>query len=69
MLMKIEYEKPIDTVEDLLKSEFKLYVPGDTPLKGFLEGNPSKKIRELYNKDKIEYYIYGTRAPEWVTKG
>ena len=69
LLMNIEYEKPIDTVDDLLESEFNLLVPSDTPLKGFLEADPTQKIRQLYKKHKIKYYIYGRWAPGWVKEG
>ena len=69
MLMKIEYEKPIDTVEDLLDSEYNLYVPSDTPIKGFLEADLTQKIRELYKKHKIVYFIWGNETPKWITEG
>ena len=69
MFMKIEYEKPIDTVDDLLESEIKLYVAGDTPLKDFMEAKPTQKIRDLYTKKRIEYFNFGKKAPEWIHEG
>ena len=66
MLMIIEYEKPIDTVEDMLQSEMNLYIPSDTPLKPFMEADPRKEVKELYARKKIRPFTYGTGAPEWL---
>ena len=60
MYMKIDYEKPIDTVDDLLESEMKLLVARDSPLKDFMKANPKQNIKNLYKKHKIEYYNYGS---------
>ena len=69
MLMKIEYDKPIDTLDDMLKSEKKLLVAADTPYKAYMEGNPLPKVRELYKKEQIVYYNWGTGTLEWIDKG
>ena len=69
MMMKIEYDKPIDTLDDMLKSEKKLLVSADTPLKAYMEGNPLQKVRELYEKEQIVYYNWGTGTQEWIDKG
>ena len=64
-----EYGHTIDTVEDLLESEQKLLVAGDTFIKNYLESDPRSDIMRLYMKGKIAYYTMGNEVRDWVTRG
>ena len=67
MMMKIDYEKTIDTLDDLLQSDMKLLVAGDTPIRMFVEADPKQQFIELKDKDRVVYYLHGTtRAKQWV---
>ena len=57
-MIKIEYEKSIDTIDDMLKSEMPIMMASDTQMPYLLETDPRKKIKAL--SDKIEWYVYGT---------
>ena len=67
MMIKIEYEKTIDTIDDMLQSEMPLMIPSDTLLPYLMETDPQKKVKAL--SEKIEFYIYGKSAPERIWKG
>ena len=58
MMMKVEYENTIDTIDDMLLSERKLFVAGDTQLRYLVEGDPRMKVKQLVKQ--VEYYSHGT---------
>ena len=65
MMMKIDYEKTIDTLDDLLQSDMKLLVAGDTILRQFVDAD--SKFKELREKERVEYYLHGKTGPkQWV---
>ena len=72
-MMKIEYEKPIDNLDDLLVSNMKFLVAGDTNTRPLLEADPRMKVRELFKKNQVEYFKFGTGVGvdsiEWLEEG
>ena len=66
-MIKVEYEKTMDTIDDMLQSEMPIMIPSDTHLPMLLETDPRKKIKAL--SEKIEFYVYGKSAPERIWKG
>ena len=69
-MMKIEYEKPIDNLDDLLLSNMKVIVAGDTNLRQLFEADPRIQVRELFKKNRVEYYNHGTGVGiQWVQEG
>ena len=62
MMIKVEYEKTIDTIDDMLQSEMPLMIASDTQLPRLLETDPRKKIKEL--SEKVEWYVYGNSTGE-----
>ena len=56
--IKIEYEKTIDTIDDMLQSEMPLMIASDTIFPMLLETDPRKKVKAL--SEKIELFVYGT---------
>ena len=68
-MMTKEYEKPIDTLDDMIESDINLLAAGDTLLRQYLEGDPRPKVRKLREKQKIEYFEFGSGMPKRVTDG
>ena len=64
--MKTEYDDTIDTIDDMLKSDRQFMVAGDTLLKHLLESDPRDKV-EILAKG-VEYYDYGTKFSEYVSR-
>ena len=69
MMMKVEYENTIDTIDDMLLSERKFLVAGDTQLRYLVEGDPRMKVKQLVKQ--VKYYSHGTIGPntELITEG
>ena len=67
MMMKQEYEDTIDTIDDVLLSERQLMVAKGTRIKYLLEADPRIQIKKLLKK--VEYFEFGSKAPEWIYKG
>ena len=66
MMMNVKYENTIDTIDDVLQSDLKLLVAGNTNQKFRLMGDPRQKVKQLENK--IEYYNYDIRDTFWAIK-
>ena len=67
-MIKIEYEKTMDTIEDMLQSEIPIMMSSDTLLPYLLETDPRTKIMAL--SEKIEFYVYGAgEANDRIDKG
>ena len=64
MMMKVDYEDTIDTIDDMLLSGRKLLVAGDTGLKFLIKGDPRMKVKQLAKQ--VEFLNRGTEAPDWV---
>ena len=69
IMMKIEYEDTIDTLDDMLESGMKLLLAGDSQLPFFMEADPRAQVKELLNTNRVEYFIFGTTVPKWVDEG
>ena len=68
MMIKIEYEKTIDTIDDMLQSEMPLMMASDVFFQYLLETDPRKKVKAL--SEKIELSVYGTGTDvDGVDKG
>ena len=60
ILMKTDYEKPIDTIDDVLQSDRPFMFADDTSMKGYVENDPREKVQALA-KRSIRYQI-GTQV-------
>ena len=70
ILMKPTYEKPIDTIDDMIASGLKLLAPQDTPLWPAVTYDPREKVQDMLKVTKvIEWYEMGNGNPAWVDKG
>ena len=67
LLIKVEYENTINTIDDMLESERTLMIPEDTPIKYILETDPREKVKLL--SKEAQFYKFGTATPEWVIEG
>ena len=67
MLMKIEYEATVDTVDDMLLSTRKLMVNKDSGLTQLFKNDPRLKVNQL--SKQVEYYNRGMKMPDWVIEG
>ena len=52
ILMKTDYEKPIDTIDDVLQSERQFMYPADTDYKELIDSDPREKVQALEMKAK-----------------
>ena len=71
MMMKVEYEDTIDTIDDLLESDRILLIAGDSGLKLRFEGDPREKVRKLANKTQYVNFNLGAswEVPRLVIEG
>ena len=67
LLMKVEYESTIDTIDDLLESGRTFLVPKDTPLGLMYATDPRKKVKMLAKQTL--FFEYGRKTPEHLVKG
>ena len=70
IMMKQEYESPIDTIDDVLQSEKPIMIANGTSIKYKLETDPKSQIKKL--QQRVEYFEFSwarARAPEWILKG
>ena len=71
ILMTAEYEKSIDNLDDLLASNMKLFV--GSGLGHMIGSDPRMKVRELFKKNQVEYFKFGTGVGvdsiEWLEEG
>ena len=61
-----EYEKPIDTIQDMLESDKSIFVLNGTTLAKLLRKDPKPDVRSLANK--VTYYEVNKNGthPQWV---
>ncbi len=59
-LVKKEYEKPVDTFEELFNSGVKVAMPGGTSVPYLMRDSPRKIVRDVYNERayEIEYVLF-----------
>ena len=70
-MINIEYEKALDTVEDVLKSDKPLFIDGTSGVGNLMKSDPREKIKELAKKaSSFETGITETgNAPVWIQEG
>ena len=69
MMMTIQYEETIDTVDDMLASTLPTAIPNDTSLKFQLQTDPRDRVQQLTRKGKVTWFKRGKSMPGWVTEG
>lgn len=67
MMMTIEYDQTIDSIDDMLMSEMPAVMMVDTSLKFLLETDPREKVQVLAKK--VVGYQFGNSKPKWVDEG
>ena len=60
----------MQVMNHLLVANMKFLVAGDTNTRPLLEADPRMKVRELFKKNRVEYYNFGTGVGmEWLQEG
>ena len=67
-MIHIQYENPIDSVEDLLKTNLQVFVGATGAMTKLMAGDQRQKIIEIKKRVKHWTVEYGVRPP-WVSKG
>ena len=70
-MINIEYEKPLDTVEDILRSDKPLFIESTSGIVNLLKSDPREKIKELAKKGR-SYETEVTEkgyGPVWLKEG
>ena len=70
-MINIEYEKPLDTVEDILRSDKPLFIESTSGIVNLLKSDPREKIKELAKKAR-SYETEVTEkgnGPVWIQEG
>ena len=58
--MKTDYEDPIDSIDDVLKSNRQFMFAADTTMKHYVEDDPREKMQALAKRAK--HYNMGTQV-------
>ena len=69
-MIHVRYEKPIDSVEELLKTDKQIFLDGTTALVNMIGGDRRQKMIAM-NK-RIKHYkpeAEGTTVPSWIIEG
>ena len=67
-MIHIQYENPIDSVEDLLKTNLQVFVGATGAMTKLMAGDQRQKMIEIKKRVKHWTVEYGVRPP-WVSKG
>ena len=67
-LIHVQYEKPIDYVEEFLKTDKPIYLDGTSALVNMMAGDRRQKMIEM-NKRIKHYEAEGGNPPSWISKG
>ena len=67
-LINIEYEKGLDSVEDVLRSEKTVVFDGSAAFNNLLKSDPRENVKELRKWTK-PYKAEKAAPPAWVVKG
>ena len=68
MMMKVDYDDTIETIDDMLQSDRKFLAAGDTYQRVLLMRDRRIKVQQLARE--VKWYEFGRQtAPEWVVKG
>ena len=67
-MIKVEYEKTMDTIDDMLQSGRQLILWNDIALiSNLVETDPRTKVKEI--AANAEYVTHGRKIPEWIVQG
>ena len=58
MLMTVQYEPTLDTLEDMLLSEVQIMLPADTGMKALWTSDPRDRVQALSNS--VEDFKFGS---------
>ena len=68
MMMKVDYDDTIETIDDMLQSDRKFLAAGDTYQRFLLMRDPRPKVQQLARE--VEWYELGRQTgPEWIVNG
>ena len=67
-LIHIQYENPIDSVEDLLKTDLKVFVGATGAMAKLMAGDRRQKMIEMNRRVK-HYTVENGVRPPWISKG
>ena len=68
-MIRIDYEKTIDTIDDMLQSDIPIMMCSDTHMPILLKNDPREKVKAL--AEKVDFYLSvgGKKNPDWIEKG
>lgn len=69
MMIGIDYDKTINTIDDILLSGLPLMIPSNTQVPDLLETDPRELIKAMRKKVKFYNLVENGRVPEWVDEG
>ena len=69
MLIKPAFEKPIDTVRDILQTTVDVMVPGNTSIVTLINIDPRPSIQMLRKQTKFYPNIPGGDIPQFIGDG
>ena len=58
MLMTVQYEPTLDTIDDLLLSQVQIMLPADTGMKAMWTSDPRDRVQKL--SSSVEDFKYGS---------
>ena len=67
-LINIEYEKSLDSVDDVLRSNKPVVLDGESAITHLVKSDPRDKIKEIGKRLK-PYLAEKGAPPQWVVKG
>ena len=67
-MIHIQYENPIDSVEDLLQTNLQVFVDGASAIAELIAGDQRQKMIEM-NKRVKHYTAESGYRPDWVSEG
>ena len=69
MMIRIDYEKTIDTIDDMIQSDIPIMMCSDTHMPILLKNDPREKVKAL--AEKVDFYLSvgGNKNPDWIEKG
>ena len=67
-LIHVQYEKPIDSVEELLKTDKQIYLDRSASNTNMLAGDRRQKMIQMSKRIKI-YKLDGEYPPSWLMEG
>ena len=64
-LISTEMERPIDSMQDLLKSSLNLYYPTNTAVSKALEGDPREEVKHIMKNRAFGFPFFGVH-PSYI---